>query len=83
MKTRGWSGLGLVAGGFVGFLLRPGVPLLGTKLPFGVVITRGAALTGFDQLLVPLAQSSFDYLLAGAVIGGVVGLVIGQLPGAR
>lgn len=63
-------------GGFVGFLLRPAIPLIGVKLPFGVVITRGSGLAGLNQVLVPLAQSSFEDLLAGAAVGAVVGVVI-------
>ena len=36
--------LGVFIGGLVGFLLRPSANLVG-QLPFGVVITRGAALS--------------------------------------
>ena len=42
--------LGAAIGGFLGFLLRPSVPLVG-PLPFETVITRGANLTGLDSLL--------------------------------
>jgi small basic protein len=66
--------VGLVVGGVVGFLLRPSVPLLG-QLPFTTVITRGANLRGLDQLLLGYARSSFNYVVAGIVLGAVVGLI--------
>lgn len=68
--------LGLFLGGMIGFLLRPSVMLVG-QLPFGTVITRGANLAGLDRLLISAAQTSFNYLLAGAIIGAVIGLGLG------
>jgi hypothetical protein len=68
--------LGVLVGGLVGYLLRPSVFLVG-QLPFGTVITRGAYLQGFGQLLIGTAQASFNYLFVGAVIGGVVGCYVG------
>jgi len=65
---------GLLIGGVVGFLLRPTVPLMG-QLPLTTVITRGANLRGLDQLLLGYARSSFNYLLAGIVLGALVGLI--------
>ena len=66
--------VGLVVGGVVGFLLRPSVPLMG-QLPFTTVITRGANLRGLDQLLLGYARSSFNYVVAGIVLGAIVGLI--------
>lgn len=66
--------LGAIVGGAIGFALRPSAFLVG-QLPFGVVITRGANLRGLDALLVPIAQQSFNYLLAGVIVGGIVGFV--------
>jgi hypothetical protein len=66
--------VGILIGGVVGFLLRPTVPLMG-QLPFTTVITRGANLRGLDQLLLGNAQSSFNYLVAGIILGTVVGLI--------
>ncbi len=43
------------------------------QLPFSIVITRGATLDGLDKMLVPLAQRSFNYMLAGAILGGIAG----------
>ena len=82
---------GIFLGGVVGFLVRPSVPLMG-QLPFTTVITRGANLRGFDQLLLGYARTSFNYLLAGLVLGAIVGLIAAfaiekasspQTPGGR
>jgi len=68
--------LGGLVGAFIGFLLRPSAPLIG-QLPFGTVITRGGDLTGFDRILVSVAQASFNYMVAGLVLGGIVGAGVG------
>jgi hypothetical protein len=62
----------------VAFLLRPSAMLVG-QLPFGVVMTRGVYLRDFDQVLVPVAQTSFNVTLAGAVLGALAGLGIASL----
>jgi|SRR5947209_6831085 len=69
--------LGVPIGGFIGFLLRPSG--LTGQLPFDVVITRGSNLKGLDELLVPLAQTSFNYMLAGAILTAIVGTFIGMV----
>jgi hypothetical protein len=51
--------IGFIAEGVIGFLYRPSALLIG-QLPFDTVITRGANLKGVDQVLIPLAQSSFN-----------------------
>ena len=66
--------VGAILGAFVGYLLRPPVPLVG-QLPFGTVITRGANLRGVDQLLLGVAHSSFNYLLVGATICALIASV--------
>ena len=73
MKSR-LTIVGVLIGTVVGFLLRPGVPLLG-QLPFSTVITRGTNLQGLDQLLVGYARTSFNYLIAGMVLGAVIGWI--------
>lgn len=71
------SGIGGgLLGGIIGFLLRPANSLIG-QLPFETVISRGANLEGVDQLLVPLAQKSFNTLIIGVFIGIIVGALIG------
>ena len=67
-----------LAGAVVGFLLRP-ANVLGRQLPLSTVLTRGATLHGLDRLLVPLARESFNDVLAGAVCGLVVGLIVAVL----
>lgn len=74
--------LGLLLGGLVGFLLRPSATLVG-QLPFETVITRGANLSGLNRLLVPTAQTSFNILVAGALIGAFAGWVLGTLLSRR
>jgi len=72
-------------GGVIGFVLRPSAPGIG-QLPFETVLTAGSNLQGIDQLLTPVAQQSFKYLVIGVILGGIAGLIIGtfgQRPAAR
>ncbi len=64
--------IGAIIGSIIGYILRPSIPLIG-KLPFEAVITRGTSLKGFDQLLISVAQDSFNYLIIGLVGGGLLG----------
>lgn len=75
-SSLGFGGIGLLVGGFIGFLSRPTGVLAG-KLPFFHVLTRGATYEGVDQVLINLAQESFNIMLMGAIIGGTVGIVLG------
>jgi hypothetical protein len=68
---------GTIIGGLVGFLLRPSAPLIG-QLPLGTVITRGGNLTGLDVLLRGTAETSFNYMLLGAIVGAAVGWIVNQ-----
>jgi hypothetical protein len=70
-----FSDIGFLVGGFIGFLARPSGFLVG-QLPFETVITRGIYLKGMDQILVPLAQRSFDTMLISTIIGTIVGYTI-------
>ena len=70
--------VGFFAGGFIGYLYRPSAFIIG-QLPFDVVITRGANLKGVDQVFIPLAQTSFNNMMAIAVIGTAIGIIIGLL----
>lgn len=76
--TKRWilAVVGLLLGAAVGYFYRPPAFLVG-QLPFHVVITRGTTLKGLDQVYIPVAESSFNYLLAGAVLGAVVGYLVG------
>lgn len=64
--------VGFLVGGLIGFSMRPSVLLIG-QLPFGTVLTRGSALSGLDQLLIPTAQQSFNVMVLGALIGSAGG----------
>ena len=70
--------VGFLAGGVLGFLYRPSAFIIG-QLPFDVVITRGANLKGIDQVLIPMARSSFNNMMTIAVLGAVIGIVAGLL----
>lgn len=74
--------LGVFISGFVGFLLRPSANLVG-QLPFGVVITRGATLSGVDELFRGTAEISFNYMLAGAILGVIIFIALGILLDTR
>jgi zinc-ribbon domain len=65
---------GAIVGGILGFLFRPAAPLIG-QLDFGTVVSRGTNLTGLDQILVSTAQASFNYLIAGIILGCVIGVI--------
>lgn len=68
--------VGLAVGAFIGYIYRPPAFLVG-QLPFDVVITRGGSLQGFEQIYLHVAQTSFNYLLAGGAIGATLGIVGG------
>lgn len=74
--------IGFLIGGLIGFLYRPSAFLVG-QLPLDVVITRGANLKGVDQVLIPLAQSSFNNMITIALIGALIGIVAGYLLSKR
>lgn len=70
--------LGIPIGGLVGYLLVPSVPLVG-KLPLMHILTRGIFLKGLDKILLSVAETSCNYMLVGAIIGGVVGIGLAHL----
>jgi len=74
--------IGFIAGAVLGFLYRPSAFLIG-QLPFDVVITRGANLKGMDQVLISMAQTSFNNMAAAAIAGAVIGIVVGLLISKR
>jgi hypothetical protein len=85
MKTAGqMTVIGIICtpiGGSLGFLARPYIPLIGEKLPFEHVISRGSTLSGLDTVLVPLAKRSFNVMLYGAICGLIAGVLIGFIVG--
>lgn len=68
--------VGLLVGGFIGYIYRPPAFLVG-QLPFKAVITRGGSLQGFEQVYLSTARTSFNYLLSGGIIGMVLGTAAG------
>lgn len=77
-RSVGLGIVGLFLGGVIGFLLRPSAMLIG-QLPFETVISRGENLQGLDKLLVATAQTSFNMMAVGAIIGAVVGVVLARM----
>ena len=78
---RGGSGLivlGTVIGAVIAFLVRPSLPLIG-QLPFATVITRGANLRGLDVLAKSTAETSFNYVAIGALVGLAAGVAISRI----
>lgn len=67
--------IGALLGGAIGYLYRPTTFLSG-QLSFIHVISRGRTLKGFNQALVPVAEKSFNYLVAGLVLGAALGFVV-------
>lgn len=78
MKKLVLSIAGFFVGGCIGFLLRHAAFLVG-QLPFGTVITRGSNLSGLDRLLISTAETSFNYILVGAILGAIGGFVVGLI----
>jgi hypothetical protein len=70
--------VGAMLGGILGFWFRPSVPLLG-QLPLETVIARGGNLRGLDVILKGIAEQSFNYIVVGAILGAVVGLVLARI----
>ena len=66
------------AGAIIGFLLRPS-DNFGQQLPLSMVLTRGSGLHGLNRLLIPLAERSFNEMVAGLIVGAVLGTVVGAL----
>lgn len=73
----GWI-LGALLGGFIAYLMRPSLPLIG-QLPFEIVITAGTQLKGLDTMLVGAARESCLILVVGVILGAVVGTIIGPI----
>jgi len=67
--------LGAALGGSVGFLLRPANGLTG-QVDFATAITRGTNLRGLDTILTAQAETSFNMMLFGALIGAGVGFAV-------
>lgn len=66
------TGVCAIIGSYIGFLFRPSVPFYG-RLPYEAVITRGGSLKGFEILFTSYAEASFNYLIIGALVGGIIG----------
>jgi hypothetical protein len=73
--TAGFGIAGAVIGAVLGFLFRPSVPLIG-QLPIETVLSRGSNLNGMDMILRPVAEESFNYVVIGAILGGVIMAVV-------
>ena len=72
------AAIGGLVGAVVGYLL-------GTSpsLSLGDVLTRGANLQGFNALLRPAAEAASNWMIAGAIVGVVGGLIVIHLTSSR
>jgi hypothetical protein len=70
--------LGVMLGGYIGFLNRPSALFIG-QLPFTKIILAGTNLQGLDKLFVPVARTSFRYMVTSATIGLLGGLILGTV----
>lgn len=68
--------VGSIAGALIGWLLSPSIPFTGERLGLEDILTRGATLQGMDELLVPLAERSFNTILLFGIVGLLVSLAI-------
>lgn len=82
MKALGQATAFALVGGITAFLLRP-TDIFGHQLPLSVVLTRGADLQGLNRLLVPLAHRSFNEVVAGLLLGAILGALVSALSGRR
>jgi APA family basic amino acid/polyamine antiporter len=67
------ANVGFLAGGALGFLMRPVGPE--GRLNFEQVITRGSEFA--DPILKALAQSSFNQMMLGLLLGSLAGAALG------
>ncbi len=67
--------VGGIIGGFIGYFYRPSALLVG-QLPFMDVISRGKTLKGLDQILIPIAERSFNYMVIGTLLGATIGYIL-------
>ena len=74
--------VGVLVGGFVGFLFRP-TNGLGQQVGLMTALLQGSNLEGLETILVPLAKDSFNLMLGGAFLGAVVGSLVGLFRAAR
>ncbi len=65
--------IGGLLGGYVGYLLRP-ITFFGSRLPFDAIIRRDEHW-GLIRELKPYAETSFNYIVIGFIIGAFIGLV--------
>jgi hypothetical protein len=73
-----FGAIGGVIRGIVGYLVGTSPPLT-----FFDVITRGASLNGLNALLRPAAESAFNFMLAGVVLGAACGVVVAYFGAAE
>lgn len=68
--------VGLVIGGFIGFLTRETLPWC-NKLDFKTVILRGSNIKNQDDFVsIAIAQKNFNKMLMYSIVGGVIGFFL-------
>jgi APA family basic amino acid/polyamine antiporter len=79
-KALGLANVGFLAGGVVGFLMRPATEL-GVKAGFADVLNHGAGVA--DPAVAAVALTSFYYVLAGVIVGSIIGALAGYAIGSN
>ena len=75
LRKLGFATAGCIIGACVGYLVVES-PYVG----FWDVLTRGAFLHGLKAVLIPEAQHEFNFMLAGAILGVLGGLIVASTP---
>lgn len=70
--------VGVIIGGLIGYGLSPVIPLIGERVAITDAITLGTMYTGMDEILRPLAQKTFFYIVTGSLLGGLAGFFAGN-----
>jgi APA family basic amino acid/polyamine antiporter len=73
-KQLSYATMGAFIGGVIAFLLRPS--MIGKQVPLDDILTALANLISSKETVIPLAETSLNFVSAGLLIGGLVGVGI-------
>ncbi len=77
-KSKGVTILLMAIGGLIiGFVMRPEIPIIGQKVPFASVISRGVISEGVEMgTYGQMAKEAFNVMILWGIIGGIVGFFL-------